>query len=118
MNAATASLLNAILLIGLGAWGYFSSDNPSNTALIPVGFGVILLLLNAGVRKENKVIAHVAVVLTLLVLLGLVMPLKGSIDRGNTLAIIRVAVMLLSTIMAMIYFIKSFKDAKRARTNA
>lgn len=116
MNAATASLINAVLLVGLGLWGYFSSESPSNTALIPVAFGVILLLLNGGVRRENKIIAHIAVVLTLLVLLGLAMPMKGSIARGNTMGMVRVGLMILSTIVAMVYFVKSFIAARKSKS--
>ena len=43
MKAHVASLINAILLVGLGAWGYFGSETPSPTALIPVAVGAILL---------------------------------------------------------------------------
>ncbi|MFK7905615.1 MAG: hypothetical protein AB8B69_10845 [Chitinophagales bacterium] len=115
MKAHTASLINAVLLVGLGAWGYFGSASPSPTALIPVVFGVVLLLLNGGVKKENKVIAHIAVVLTLLILFGLGKPLMGAMDRGDTMATARVGVMLLSTIVALVFFIKSFIDAKKSR---
>ncbi|MEM6843350.1 MAG: hypothetical protein AAF944_24450 [Bacteroidota bacterium] len=115
MKAYQASLLNAIALVALSLWGYFSSDTPSLTALIPTAIGVILLLLNPGVRRENKVVAHIAVVLTLLILFGLVRPLTGALDRGDTAAVIRVAVMLLTTVLAMIFFVKSFIDARRAR---
>ena len=47
-------------------------DVQSPTALIPVGFGVILLLCTIGLKKENKIIAHVAVLLTLVILVALV----------------------------------------------
>jgi len=118
MNAHKASLINAILLVALGAWGYFSSVTPSPTALIPVGFGVILLALSGGIKKENKVIAHIAVVLTFLVALGLAMAFKGTISRGNTLGMVRVGIMIISTIVAIVYFVKSFRDARIARENA
>lgn len=118
MKAHTVSLINAIILIVMGAWGYFGSETPSPTALIPVGLGVIILAMNGGVKKENKVIAHIAVLVTLLALLGLAMPLKGAIGRGDTMAIIRVGIMLLSSLVAMIYFIKSFRDARKAREAA
>ena len=39
MNVGNANLLNAVTLIGMGFWGYKSSG--SNTALIPVIFGVL-----------------------------------------------------------------------------
>ena len=115
MKAHTASLINAVLLVGLGAWGYFGSEDPSPTALIPIVMGSILLALNNGVKKENKVIAHVAGVLTLLMLFGLFMPLNGAIGKGDNMAIGRVAVMLLSTIVAMFFFIRSFIEARKKR---
>ncbi|MEM7403955.1 MAG: hypothetical protein AAF458_01620 [Pseudomonadota bacterium] len=115
MPAFIASLVNALLLIGLGAWGYLSSDNPSVTALIPVGFGIALVLLSPGVRKQAKVRAHIAAVLTLLIFFGLIKPFMGALDRDSTLAIVRVGIMQLSTVIAFVFFVKSFIDARKAR---
>ena len=118
MKAHTASLLNAIILIAFSLWGYFSSETPSVTALIPTFVGVVLLVLNRGVKAENKVIAHIAVLLTLLILFGLIKPMMGAIGRADTLAIVRVVIMLISTVIAMIFFVKSFIDARKAREAA
>ena len=118
MKPHTASLINAIALVGLGAWGYFSSDNPSMTALIPVIFGVLILAMNKGLKAENKVISHIAVLLTLLILIGLVRPLMGAFDRGSTMAILRVSIMMITCVLAIVYFIKSFRDARKAREAA
>ncbi|MFT7679911.1 MAG: hypothetical protein ACI8QC_003916 [Planctomycetota bacterium] len=115
MQAHIASRLNALLLLGLGAWGYLGSDSPSPTALIPVVFGTLILVCNPGVKSHNKVIAHVAVVLTLVVALGLGMALKGAVGREDTMAIVRVGIMLVSSIYAMVAFIQSFKAARVAR---
>ena len=115
MKAHTASLINAILLVALSSWGYFDSETPSFTALIPAFIGVVLLICNPGVKKENKVIAHIAVLLTLVVGIGLFRPLMGVIDRSNILGIFRVSVMLISTVIAMVFFVKSFIDARRNR---
>lgn len=116
MKAHTASLINAILLISLSAWGYLSSETPSITALIPFFVGVILLFFNKGIKEENKIIAHIAVVLTLVILIGLIKPLMGAIERNDTMAITRVSIMLISTLIAIIFFVKSFIDARKART--
>ena len=75
ITPALASLVNALTLIIFGAWGYFASTDGSITALIPVVFGIALLAMNKGVKNENKVIAHIAVVLTVLILFGLLKPL-------------------------------------------
>ena len=70
MNSSNANILNSVCLIIIGLWGYLEVTSP--TALIPVGFGVALLLCVPGLKKENKVIAHIAVLLTLIILLALV----------------------------------------------
>jgi len=118
MKAHTANLLNASVLIIMSAWGYYSSETPSMTALIPAIIGGILLACNGGVKKENKVIAHVAVVVTLLGILGLIKPLMGVIERENTMGMVRVIAMMITGILAMIAFIKSFRDARIAREAA
>lgn len=115
MKAHTASLINALILIGFGLWAYLGSETPSKTALIPVGFGAVLLTLYKGVKKEDKIVAHIAVVLTLVILVGLVKPLTAAIDRGDGLAIMRVSMMIVSTLVALFFFIKSFVDVRRAR---
>ncbi|MEM8891997.1 MAG: hypothetical protein AAGD28_28720, partial [Bacteroidota bacterium] len=71
--------------------------------------------INNGVKKEEKIQAHIAVLLTLIILFGLVMPLRGAIDRGSAVGIIRVAVMMLSTVVAMVYFVRSFIEARKKR---
>ena len=115
MKASSSSLLNAIILISMGLWGYFESESKAITALIPVIIGIILLLVNKGVKNENKALAHVAVLLTFLILLGLVKPLLGAFERENTYAIIRVLLMIISSLWAMISFIKSFISARKNR---
>lgn len=108
MNTKTANLVNAFSLIMLSLWGYFSSESPSMTALIPTFIGVILLFCTKGIELENKVIAHLAVFLTLLAILGLTMPLKAAIYRNDIMAILRVSLMVLTSVSAMILFIQSF----------
>lgn len=115
MKAFQANLLNAIVLIAMSTWGYLASATPSITALIPAIIGIVLLLCSPGVKSENKVVAHVAVVVTLLGILGLIKPLMGVIDRGNTMGMVRVGAMILTGVLAMIAFIQSFIAARKAR---
>lgn len=116
MPAHTVSLINAVVLIAFSVWGYLSYADPSITALIPAVFGLLLLILNPSVKKQNKVVAHIAVVLTILVLGGLFRPLTGAIERDNTLAIIRVLGMMLTTIWALIAFVQSFTQARKKKS--
>ena len=117
MKPYKANLVNAIILIILGLWGYFLSDTPSLTSFIPVATGVILLLFTPGLKKESKSISHFAVIVTFVILIGLIKPLTGAIHRQDTWAIIRVLIMMISSVCAMSFFIKSFLDARRVKNN-
>ncbi len=115
MKANTVSLINSLFLVSMGLWGYFESDSRPITALIPVIVGVILLLINSGVKKQNKIAAHVAVLLTLLIIIGLVRPFLGALNRGNITGIIRVSVMILTSLWAIFTFVQSFISARKSR---
>jgi hypothetical protein len=109
------SLINAALLIGLGSWGYIDSGREAFTALIPVFVGIILVVMNPGVKKENKIAAHIAVLLTFLILIGLIKPFIASLEREDLMATLRVGLMMASTVWAMVSFIQSFRAARKAR---
>ena len=97
-----------------GSLGFF--DTNSYTALIPVGFGLVLLACQNGVTQENKLIAHVAVTLTLLILVAMVgMRLPKSIDKGGV-GLYRVLSMTITSAIAMVLFIKSFIDARKNKS--
>lgn len=115
MTAPTASLINAVVLLAFSVWAYLSSENPSITALIPAAIGVLLLACYPGVKNENKVVAHIAVILTAMALIGLFTPLRGALEREDEAAIFRVGAMMATTAIALAFFVKSFIDARRRR---
>lgn len=115
MKPYQASFVNAIALITMSSWAYFSSNTPSTTALIPAFIGIILLVLNPNVKRESKIPAHIAVVLTLVILIGLIKPLIGAIESSNSISIARVVIMLATTIIALIAFIRSFINIRKQR---
>lgn len=118
MKPYLINAINASILVIVGLLGYFGSDTPSVTALIPVFAGVILLVLVKGMKDGNKVVAHIVVTLTLLTLMALFKPLSGALSRNDTGAVIRVFIMITSNLVALIVYIKSFIDARRNRKAA
>lgn len=111
MNVGNANLLNALTLIGMGIWGFKTTG--SNTALIPVIFGVVLLVLTNSVRSHNKAASRVAVLFTLIVLLALVgMRLPKSLDQGGP-GLYRVIAMIVTGVLALFAFIKRAIDSRR-----
>lgn len=118
MKAQRMNLINGLILVTLGGWGFIDVNTPlpetgmSLTALIPVVFGIILLLCNSGIKNSSKLIAHIAVVITLLILVGLGKPLMAQIDKGG-IGLIRVSVMMLTSILALVAFIRSFIENRK-----
>ena len=115
MKVYVVSMLNAIVLILLGLWGYLGSQTPSPTALIPVFAGIILLSLIRGLKAGNRVIAHISVLLTFVLLIAFIKPLTGSIGRADSGAIGRLVIMMISCAVSMVYFIRSFIAVRKAR---
>ena len=116
MKAHITSLVNSVVLISMSGWGYLSSETPSVTALNPLFFGVGILLCYVGVKKENKAIAHISVLLTLIVLIALFMPLKGAFEREDSMAILRIVLMILSSALSMVAFVRSFIAARKNKS--
>ena len=119
MTVEKMNLINALTLVILGLWGFIDVNTPSLetgiswTALIPVFFGVILLLCHKGIKNGSKVIAHIAVVLTLLILIALVVKrLPISIENGG-IGLFRVAAMSVISLLAFVSFIRSFIENRK-----
>ena len=114
MTPIKANLLNAVCLIIMGLWGYVEVSSP--TALIPVIFGLLLFLCSVIISKKphlNKLVSHIAVTLTLLILVALAgMRLPKSIDAGG-IGLIRVIFMIATSGISIITFVKSFIDVRK-----
>ena len=121
MKTYQANLINSLTLILMPLWAYLTYEGTAEkpeqsiTALIPLFLGIILFLCNNGIKKENKVIAHIAVVVTFIALLGLFMPLKAAIAEDRTLSVVRVAIMLFTGMLAMITFVRSFIANRKSK---
>ena len=109
-------LINSIVLVVFGLWGYLVGG--SFTALIPVFFGLVLLSLYKGVKNEAKVPAHLAVLLTIIILIALIVqPLQVALSSGNVGKILRSSVMIITSATSTIAFIVSFINVRRKKGN-
>ncbi len=107
------NLVNAIVLLILGGWGYIEKDSP--TALIPVFLAAILWLLTPKIREGDKKYSYTAAALTLLIIVSLLIPLRHELDLGDTMGVLRSLVMLGSSLLALSVFVKSFIDRQKTK---
>ena len=74
-----------------------------------------LLACTSGIEKGNKVISHLAVFATLLILVALIgMRLPKSLDQGGV-GLFRVIAMISTSLLAMTAFIKSFIKNRKSK---
>ena len=115
MKAATANLLNSIVLIIAGLYGYFLILTPEGThaptALIPAAFGLLFLILQKGVASANKIVSHLVVVLTLVLLIICAMRFFKIEEWGPKKYLFLACI--LSNAVALIAFIGSFIEARK-----
>lgn len=114
------------LLIGLGVAGYFMTGQEHPTALIPAGFGLVMMILGIvatrpGARKHAM---HAAAALALIGFLFTVPGVIGffRILAGQTVeraaAVRSKAIMAALCLLFVILCVRSFIAARKARTNA
>ena len=113
MNPKTTNVINSIALIMMGLWGFIDVSSP--TALIPTVFGVLIFIcfvLSKRNEKLNKIFSHVAILLTLLILISLIgTRLPKSIDDGG-IGLLRVLIMIGTSSFSIVIFLKSFIDTR------
>lgn len=115
MKPVTANYLNAIVLIAAGLYGYFylplgPDEKRSVTALIPAFSGVVFLILGAIWASKPKIAAHVAATLALVLIIMCIMRFVKIDEWGPKKYVFLVCI--LSNVIALIIFIKSFVDAR------
>ena len=130
MKPYQANLINVLALILMPVWALIAFEAPvdepdkSNmTALIPVVFAIILFLFNGGLKKENKFISHLAVIFTLITIVAIYMkPFSSALadynDNNsieNIMRIVRSGVMILTGVLSMIVFVRSFIANRKSK---
>ena len=119
MQPSKVNLINSLILIVMPLWAYltYESIDPNSTqsitALIPMFLGIVLLFCTNGIKNQNNIIAHIAVFITLLALVGLFKPLASAISDSRGLSVFRVSLMLITCIFSMIAFVRSFIAARK-----
>jgi len=99
-----------------GLWGIsglrVSIANRPHPDRIWVGFALATFSL----RRENKVVAHIVVLLTIILTVALIVPLRGALNRDDLFAALRIGIMLAGCVVAMVAYFRSFIEARRGKS--
>ncbi len=109
------------LLIMLGvigyAYGYFVTT-PSPTALIPAGFGAVLMVLGYVAQAKESLRKHLMHVAVLIGLVGFIIPVFRIVSKISEFSLTFASVMLILMAVICLSFVilcvKSFVNARKA----
>ena len=119
---ARAALIFGILLILLGLVGYTATGRTSPTALIPAGFGLLILVCGLVGRRESlrPHAMHAAALLALIGLTGTIRApfqlLGGAADGAASAAVLSQTAMAVLCLAYVALSVRSFIAARKART--
>jgi hypothetical protein len=103
------TLINAIVLVALGLWGYLAKSEPTTDAtLIPMAFGLVFGIALPLYQEENRLISYLFLVLTLLLTIALWIPMVRAYQAEQTSELIRLSLMVLSCCLALFYYLVAF----------
>lgn len=116
------TILFGVLLIATGLAGYFGTGAVQKTALIPSGFGVVLLVCGLLASNENRrmLAMHIAVLFGLLGAIGVIPTLlKTLLKEDRSLAAL--AAKTVTLVLCVVFVglcVRSFIAARKAREAA
>ncbi|MEM0896033.1 MAG: hypothetical protein AAGJ79_04040 [Verrucomicrobiota bacterium] len=111
------SIGTGALLIALAVGFFLATGATQKTALIPAGFGILILIMGflAKDEKKRKMAAHIAVFVALLGLLGgFGMGIPRMIKEGAGLAVVEQIIMGVVCLGYIVFAVKSFIAARKS----
>ena len=115
MTASQATILNSIILIAAGGWGYLSEPSNRSEELIPLVFGLLFLIAIPPLRKDNRIVEFILRSLGLLLSIALVLALVRAIQESQVERIIRIVVMLAATAFTFFVLISKMNARLKER---
>lgn len=110
MTTNKTCLLNGIILLDLGFWGYAANQFALHTGIVPIGFGAYLCLFSTKHSIENKSLFFFNTGLTLAFIFAMIRPLLRNIEQADLAGICRVSLEMAACVMAVIVYIRSFNS--------
>ncbi len=97
------NLILCFILILVGLWSYEASGRDFHTLSVPV-LGILLSLFHKPLKERNEKMIKGAMLATLMIFIIMLLPLRNSFNSGNTMAMLRVSIVLVSTGIALLWY--------------
>ncbi len=109
MKSYLILIINGLVLMAIGTYGYLMPGG-SPTSLIATVSGFVMIVLSPMVKKENALVAHIAVGFTGLI--SVLFYIVGFL-RSNSLILVMASVTLIALVLHIVDFLKRKRERER-----
>jgi hypothetical protein len=113
MNPRQAALINSIVLLIVGFWGYAANNFATHTAIVPLGAGLFMLVLSWFLNKENKTLLLFMMLFTLTLFIAFMVPFRRNAEQSDYMGMLRLGIEMIACAMAFIVYLRSLKQNKK-----
>jgi hypothetical protein len=107
MQAHTANMINAIILIVVNTWSYYNATITGLHTLVLLFLGIVLLAMNNGILYHSKGQTIFAIITTLLTVFIIIHALMKSYFESDKESLIYLTLMAFVSVVSSIYLAKA-----------
>ena len=102
MNPANSNLINAAVMVAVGAWGFFGEGSSDLRYMLFIFGGTVLFVMTNSLRFHNKTVSRIVMSLTVLLAAFAGYMFYDSIGRIDSTHLFRSGLVLISCIVSFV----------------
>jgi hypothetical protein len=110
MKSNQAALMNSIVLLVVGAWGFVANHFMVHTAIVPLGAGLLFLVLSKFLSNGQKGLLILMMVLSLSLFIAFMVPFKRNAEQGDVFGMLRLGIEMIACAIAFIVYLRNLKQ--------
>ncbi len=112
MKSQTAALINSIVLILIGIWGFIANDYAIHTLIVPLSAGIILLIFSRFLQIDKPNVLLLVSFLTFILMLAFIVPFQRNAEQSDVMGMLRIGIEMMASAMALIVYLRNFVQLK------
>ena len=116
MKSEQAAFINSIILILVGFWAYVANDFKIHTLIVPLGAGLLFLILSKFLKNENRGLILFMMSITLVLFIAFMVPFKRNAEQSDYMGMLRIAIEMFACALAFIVYLRQLIQLKKAQT--
>lgn len=110
MNPYKAAILQALIFLSVGFWGYAANNFAAHTAMVPLGAGILFLALSQRLKNPDRIMLLVVMLISLALFIALMIPFRRNAGQSDFWGMFRIAIEMTACALAFIVYLRRLKQ--------